>query len=287
MLRGSNDLKRAINSMANSVDGINPEHVLTLIEQVHSADKPSALRQIAVHGIGALIESVSCAWTELEADLFQGKIASTPVVDVSDKSIDVDKVLVVFNRYAWQHPVINHVIKTPGVCAMAISDLLTRSEFNQLELYQLFYKPQIVEDQFSVGYCENGLVKGISVNRASWGFTDSERHAMVQIAACVFPYYRLLQQSSISDAQPRSVLNSNTIDIVSNREALGVTHREAELLSHVACGKSNKQIAALCGISEGTVRKHIENAFRRLGVNNRISAIMKSAQLIDQSVNPG
>ncbi len=79
------------------------------------------------------------------------------------------------------------------------------------------------------------------------------------------------------------MIEANTNTIALHSEALGITPREADLLTHVACGKSNKQIAEACGISEGTVRKHLENAYRRLGVNNRMSAITKSMAIISQS----
>jgi hypothetical protein len=40
-------------------------------------------------------------------------------------------------------------------------------------------------------------------------------------------------------------------------EALGLTRREAEVLSWIAQGKTNPEIAILCDISERTVQKHL------------------------------
>lgn len=51
-----------------------------------------------------------------------------------------------------------------------------------------------------------------------------------------------------------------------------LTMRQKEVLELVATGKSNKQIAATLGISEGTVKVHVNAAFRALGVHNRVSA---------------
>lgn len=52
----------------------------------------------------------------------------------------------------------------------------------------------------------------------------------------------------------------------------GLTARQKEVLDLLAEGKSNKQIAQVLGISEGTVKVHVNAAFRALGVHNRVSA---------------
>jgi DNA-binding NarL/FixJ family response regulator len=48
--------------------------------------------------------------------------------------------------------------------------------------------------------------------------------------------------------------------------------RQREVLDLLAAGKSNKQIAWALGISEGTVKVHVNAAFRALGVHNRVNA---------------
>ena len=57
-----------------------------------------------------------------------------------------------------------------------------------------------------------------------------------------------------------------------NFHATDLTARQKEVLNHLATGKSNKQIAWALGISEGTVKVHVNAAFRALGVHNRVNA---------------
>lgn len=57
------------------------------------------------------------------------------------------------------------------------------------------------------------------------------------------------------------------------------TAREREVLAELALGRTNNEIARQLGISERTVRFHIENLFGRLGVENRVEAVMKAMQL--------
>jgi DNA-binding NarL/FixJ family response regulator len=52
----------------------------------------------------------------------------------------------------------------------------------------------------------------------------------------------------------------------------GLTQREAEVLSWIAKGKSNRDIAAILSLSPRTVDKHLEIIFNKLHVENRTAA---------------
>ncbi len=54
--------------------------------------------------------------------------------------------------------------------------------------------------------------------------------------------------------------------------------RETEVLRLVAEGKSNKEIAATLGLSDGTVRVHLSHIFEKLGVHDRTQAAMQAVQ---------
>lgn len=51
-----------------------------------------------------------------------------------------------------------------------------------------------------------------------------------------------------------------------------ITHREQEIISLIALGLSNKEIARHCELAETTVKRHISNIFKKLGVKNRVEA---------------
>ncbi|MRG90429.1 hypothetical protein GF068_00605 [Polyangium spumosum] len=48
-----------------------------------------------------------------------------------------------------------------------------------------------------------------------------------------------------------------------------LTHRQAEVLSLVASGRTNKEIAAALGCTEGTVEVHVTHVLRKCGASNR------------------
>lgn len=56
--------------------------------------------------------------------------------------------------------------------------------------------------------------------------------------------------------------------------ATALSSREREVLDLVSKGLANKQIARTLGISEHTVKIHLGNAFKRIGVTDRTSAAM-------------
>jgi DNA-binding CsgD family transcriptional regulator len=60
-----------------------------------------------------------------------------------------------------------------------------------------------------------------------------------------------------------------------------LTSRQWELLRLVAAGHSNTQIARRLFVAEGTVRKHLENIYERLGVNSRTAAVATAFPVAD------
>jgi two-component system nitrate/nitrite response regulator NarL len=51
-----------------------------------------------------------------------------------------------------------------------------------------------------------------------------------------------------------------------------LTSREQRVLKLVADGQTNKEIAAALRISPATVKRHLENIFRKLKLKNRVRA---------------
>jgi DNA-binding CsgD family transcriptional regulator len=53
----------------------------------------------------------------------------------------------------------------------------------------------------------------------------------------------------------------------------GLTEQERRVLMLVAAGLSNGEVASRISVAPSTVRKHLEHAFRKLGVSNRLAAV--------------
>ena len=94
------------------------------------------------------------------------------------------------------------------------------------------------------------------MNRRRGTFSGHERALLGLVAPAL---ERLLRERPTA-ATPRSL-----------------TVQERRVLQQVAVGLSNADIAERMSIAPCTVRKHLENAFRKLGVTNRMAAVVALA----------
>lgn len=62
-----------------------------------------------------------------------------------------------------------------------------------------------------------------------------------------------------------------------------LTKREIEILEQICHGKTNIQIAETLYISESTVKTHVSNTYKKLGVKNRTEAIC----MVNDCINNG
>lgn len=55
-----------------------------------------------------------------------------------------------------------------------------------------------------------------------------------------------------------------------------LSRRERQAMGWLACGKTDREIAALLGLSVRTVQKHLEHVYAKLGVETRTAAVMRA-----------
>jgi DNA-binding CsgD family transcriptional regulator len=71
----------------------------------------------------------------------------------------------------------------------------------------------------------------------------------------------------------------NTARQQAQQQALGITARELEILTLVARGFSNREIATQLFVSENTVKTHCARAFDKLGAARRTQAVQRGKEL--------
>jgi len=74
-------------------------------------------------------------------------------------------------------------------------------------------------------------------------------------------------------ARGRMVFPYLDVSLINANPLTTLTKRELEILSSLAAGRTNKEIAAEKGVSSNTVKYHIRNLFEKLSVSNRGQAI--------------
>lgn len=81
---------------------------------------------------------------------------------------------------------------------------------------------------------------------------------------------------------PPAVIESNSSSTPTNGgkpKGKTLTNRQAQVLDLVAQGMSNKQIAYEMGVSEATVKLHINALLRSIGVTNRTQAVVTAQKM--------
>ena len=133
-----------------------------------------------------------------------------------------------------------------------VSDFLTNAEFHASEIGEVF---RVQQSRYNM--CVPLSMEGATDYRIElWrpdGSDFSERERM--LLALLRPHLAELDRTH----RARQAL-------------LPLTARQNELLRYVAAGLTNRQVARQLSISEGTVRRHLENIYERLHVTSRTAA---------------
>jgi LuxR family transcriptional regulator, maltose regulon positive regulatory protein len=90
---------------------------------------------------------------------------------------------------------------------------------------------------------------------------------------------KLLEYANIS--RPKQIIPEHPQVDTANAETLfePLSDRELEVLALIAGGYANREIASKLFISQGTVKRHINNIYSKLGVNSRTQALVKARVL--------
>jgi DNA-binding NarL/FixJ family response regulator len=83
----------------------------------------------------------------------------------------------------------------------------------------------------------------------------------------------LLETIRVVHSGRRRVPPEIAMDIAVHAADDALTEREIAVLKRVAVGNANKQIAAILGISEETVKAHMKNILAKLAANDRTHAV--------------
>lgn len=70
--------------------------------------------------------------------------------------------------------------------------------------------------------------------------------------------------------------NPMSIENIKDKEDIQLTPREIDVLEQLSKGLNYKKIADNLILSPGTVRKHIENIYKKLQVHNKLEAVQKA-----------
>ena len=150
---------------------------------------------------------------------------------------------------------------TPTAGAVKYSDFFSQREFRRLDLYQQLARPLGIEDMMRLWLSPSGEGRArLEFDRARWDFAERDR----EVLNTLLPHLRQFARAAMTRRQGRARATKAV-----NR----LTPREDQILRHLARGRTNAEIAWQLEISPETVRKHLENAYEKLGVHTRTAAV--------------
>jgi DNA-binding CsgD family transcriptional regulator len=150
-----------------------------------------------------------------------------------------------------QHPLIQ--LQATGDCrSHRLSDVTSMRGFRHGPLYAEFFRPAEIAHQLTIGFDgpPHRLV-GIWLNRTSRDFSEAD----LLLAELLQPHLQAADRAA-RRAVARAML----------------TAREREVLDLVAAGATNQAVAEELVVSTGTVKKHLDNIYAKLGVGTRAAA---------------
>lgn len=142
--------------------------------------------------------------------------------------------------------------------AVRWSDLLSRREWHALDLYWEVCRPLDGEYELELWLAtpDGGIAGGFGFDSFARDFSERDKLVLDTLQP------HLVQLWRNAAARRRE-----------SRSLAALTPREREILLWVARGKSNREIAAVLYLAPGTIRKHLDNVYDKLGVSNRAGAV--------------
>lgn len=233
--------------------------VVAYFEDLAGAPDLATLRTRALRA-GEHIQGSAINFNEMAGD---GRTVTT--VAREDALVEPAAVEAYLNLRGY-HPVARRLRPEQGIPApIAISQVCDEATFRANPLYRELFRQLGMVDQLLIAFPrDGGGTVSLAIGRAGWGFDARE----LRLAGLL---QRVLRTTHGWQAERERLLNGHP-DLLGSRLAR-LTPRQAEVMERVLAGRASQAIGADLGISTRTVEKHLEGAYRRLGVRNRAEAV--------------
>jgi DNA-binding CsgD family transcriptional regulator len=232
---------------------MNTRALRALLRLIADADSARSVEAYRAELLVALVEALPCdllVWNEFPIGGRGEPMGSTMPHDAISPALQVT-----FSSHMLEHPLILDYAAGDRR-ARRLSDAISSRALHRLGLHYEFFRPLEVEHQLTLGLAgPPGCLVGISLNRARRDFDDED----LLLADLLRPHLEA-GELAVARAVARAALTS----------------REREVLDLVAAGATNAAIAEALVVSPGTVKKHLDNVYAKLGVNSRAAATARA-----------
>jgi DNA-binding CsgD family transcriptional regulator len=233
---------------------------VSLVDSLAELDDPDRFAAIVLPGLAGLVGCDVLTYNEIgPAPGHQTSYADYPcgALDPATRAV--------FAAHVHQHPLVNHYRATGSGEPLMISDFLSQDRFHRLGLYAEFFRGIPVEHQLAISLPgPDEKVIGLALSRDRRDFCGQDRALLGVLRA---PLIAALLRAR------RRQRAGQALGPAAGGGAAGLTDREIGILRLVAAGRTNSAIAHELRVSPRTVAKHLEHAYRKLGVSSRAAAV--------------
>lgn len=167
--------------------------------------------------------------------------------------------------------------RTGDLRAIRTSDLIDRLRYHELPVYREYFRPARLEHIVDLGLpARMGQRRSFVLFRGPGTSDFSERDR--DVLEMLRPHLYRIEADAALRRRLAEALRAPGFAGERDRYA-ALTHREHEVVHLVASGKTNAEIATELWIAPGTVKKHLENIYGKLGVGRRAALAAGSSTL--------
>jgi DNA-binding CsgD family transcriptional regulator len=257
--------RRIFESAVTRLSESDLRRALAFVHEAGAIDGPDPFPPPVLALLRRLVPCAAVSWHEWRVD--DGRVR------IQLSSTDAERTASVWEAY----PHYRHEDPLPGGCpgfgrcmprivgrTIRLSDLVSNRAFRGSGLYAHVCRPLGVNHVMKLFLpVRAGIARSVVFDRKRRDFGDRD----VAVVDVLLPHLLDLEdRARWRRLAPRK-------DDADGRERL--TSRECEILGLVGEGFSNAEIAARLWIAPGTVRKHLDNVYAKLGVHNRTAAVAR------------
>jgi DNA-binding CsgD family transcriptional regulator len=224
------------------------------LELVHEASSLDSTDPFPKETVGLFARLIPCEFTSYGEWHVHNRAQTRPAIE--DPVVEMPRSVVKARGALCGTYPLGIVRRSTERRALKISDFASLRQLHRTEYYDCVLRPFRIEHQMRLYLSSpKGIARvfTFSRRREDGDFAERERTLLD------------LLRPSLMAIRARFDLNGHSC----------LTKREQEILRCVAGGQTNREIAMTLTISPHTVRKHLENAYAKLGVHNRTSAIAR------------
>ena len=152
----------------------------------------------------------------------------------------------------------------------AMSEIRLFSRLEELDVPTLVV--QVAGDQVISADSVQGIAAKIP--NSQFASIDSDNHILLEDESGWDEFTRLFQRHFPGEGASNSADKEKTLDFSVSKKFAQLSKREQEVVSKLALGLSNRDIAEQLFISEKTVRNHLSTIFSKLDVTSRSQVLL-------------